>query len=467
MQIQLFDVGQYGKSHNVTSQSRQNCYYQIEQIGERSQISVFGTPGYVLFVEFGGVIRGMYSKGDYLYVVSSGTFWEVNNAGTKVSRGTLTTTSGTVYFADNATQVMLVDGTNGYTYTPSSTTFAQITDGDFPVPSTVTWDSGYFIVNKVASSRFYISAINDGTTWAALDFASAEAEPDDLVRVIANNGELVLFGQATTEFWSNTGATDFPYARISGATNEWGLAAKASVARLDNSLAYLAANKMGEVIVARLDGYSPQRISNFALEHTINEYTTTSDAIGYSYMLGGHPMYVLNFPSAGYTWLYDGSTGLWSSLKSHGITRHRSNYYANFINKNYVSDYETGEVYRLGQEIYDDNGMTIHRKLVSKHVINDDKNLIVDEIQILMEPGVGVATGQGSNPQAMLRYSKDGGHTWSAELWTTIGAIGQYRSRIMWSRLGAARDWIFELQMSDPVKFVVVTANLTGRSGTS
>ena len=466
MDLPLFGIGLQGKSPIVTSQRRINLYYEFQQEGDRTRIAVYGTPGFVSFVDFGDTpARGMFAAGDYLYVVHRGTFWEVNNAGVKTSRGTLLTTSGSVYFAANATQIMVTDGTYGYTYTVASTTFAQITDGDFPAPGTVTWQDGYFIINKSSSSRFYISAINDGTSWAALDFATAESEPDNLVRVYSNHGELVLFGNKTTEFWGNTGAVDFPYTRVT--TNQWGLAAIDSLAPYDNSLAYLAKSEMGEVIVVRLNGYEPQKLSSQELDNIINGYTTVSDAVAYSYMLGGHPFYIIHFPSAGYSWMYDGSTNLWSQLQSNGETRHRSHRQAEFLDKNYVSDFETGDIYRMSQSLYTDNGEMIIRNIRGKHFFNDEKNITVDSIQLIMETGVGLATGQGSDPQAMLRYSKDGGQTWSSELWATIGEIGNYMTRVIWRRLGSARDWVFDITISDPVKVVITGANVIYRKGIS
>ena len=466
MDIPLFGIGLQGKSPVVTSQRRRNLYYEFQPEGDRTKVSVYGTPGYVGFVSFGDTpVRGMFAVGNFMYVVHRGTFWEVDNAGVKTSRGTLLTDSGSVYFANNATQILITDGTNGYIYTIATTTFAQITDGDFPGAASVTWQDGYFIVNKPNSGKFYISAINDGINWDALDFATAESEPDNLIRVISNHGELILFGNTTTEFWGNTGALDFPYARVT--TNEWGVAAVDSVAEFDNSFVYLAKNKMGEVIVARMAGYQPEKISSLELDYIINKYTSVSDAIGYSYMLGGHPMYVLHFPSAGFSWLYDGATNLWSELISAGETRHRSNFHTQFLNKNYISDFETGDIYKLSQDLYTDNGSMIIRNIRGKHFFDDEKNVVVDSLQLTTETGAGVAAGQGSNPQAMLRISRDGGNTFGNELWTTIGAIGNYLTRVIWRRLGAGRDFVFDITISDPVMIAITGTNLKARKGMS
>ena len=148
-----------------------------------------------------------------------------------------------------------------------------------------------------------------------MDFASAESNPDNLVLTISNNSNLYLFGSVSTEFWSNTGDLDFPFSRISGGAIEWGCAAVNSVTKYDNSLAFLAKNRMGQVIVARMVGYLPQRISTPELEYIINNYSAVSDAVAFSYMLGGHPMLQISFPTGGQTWIYDGLTNCWSELQ--------------------------------------------------------------------------------------------------------------------------------------------------------
>lgn len=330
--------------------------------------------------------------------------------------------------------------------------------------STVTYQDGYFIVSNTDNDRFNISGINQGFDWDALDFDSAESSPDALIRVMADHGELILFGNLTTETWSNTGATDFPYARVSGLNNEWGLAAKWSLAKGPASLFYLGKNRMGEVVVLqKFPGSLPKRISNHELEHIINGYSDVTDASGYAYMLGGHPLYQLNFPNAGFTWLYDGSTEIWSELESKDLTRHIGEIYTNYLNQNIVCDYTSGKVYKLKPDVYTDNGDEIRRLIRGRHVVNEERKLTVDFVQLVMETGVGLETGQGSDPQAMMRYSKDGGQTWSTELWASIGKIGEYLTRVIWRRLGSSRDWVFEFSISDPIKIAIAGVQMKAR----
>lgn len=463
MQAPLFGIGMQGKSPVVTAKRLQNMYAEIRPAGESSQVVAYGTPGLELFVDFGDTApRGgiYFEPGDVLYIVHRGTLYEVNNAGVKTNRGTLGTTTGRVSLAHNGTQVLVVDGTSGYIYNTSTTVFSTIVDANFPPsPQTCTYNDSYFIVNRGTTGRFYVSAQNDGLTWTPATFSTADSNPDDLIHAVADGGELILWGPVTTEYWADTGALNFPYARIPGSTMEWGLAARWSIAKYDNTLVGLVKSRMGQVMVAKLNGHLPQKISTPDLDAVINGYSSVSDASGYSYMLNGHPMYQLNFGSAGYSWLYDGSTGIWSPLKSYGITRHRIEWGVNFLNSIIVADYTLGRLYRLKPNVYTDNGAIIEREIVGEHIMGPDlSRVVVDKIRVDMETGVGLATGQGSNPQAMLQISKDGGRSWSRERWADIGEVGEFKTRVDWGRFGQAPRFTAKLRITDPIPVNIVGA---------
>lgn len=464
MEISLFGIGQFGKSQGVTAQERLNCYLEIQPGDDRSKVAIYGTPGLDLFTSFGDTpVRGLHQNRNFMYVVHRGTFYEVNNAGIKIARGAIGTTSGRVYMADNGTQLMITDGILGYVYNFSTLAFVQITNVNYPSAGTVAWQDGYFIINKPNTQRFYVSAINDATTWAALDFSSAEANPDDIVSINCDNGNLYLFGTSTTEFWTNSGAQDFPYTRTSAGSTEWGCAAVNTIVKYDNTLAFLAKNRMGQVIVARMNGYLPLRISTPELEYIINNYLAVSDATSFSYMLGGHPMLQINFPTGNASWIYDGLSNCWSKVQGYQIGRHRAEIGVSYLEKIIVSDYTNGNLYRLNPLTYTDNGSPIVMELITRHVEKDDKRITIDKLQLDMEAGVGLANNQGSNPQIMMTVSKDGGQTYGTEQWATFGAIGTFKTRVIWRRLGMARDWTFKFRITDPVKRVIFGSSVEMR----
>jgi hypothetical protein len=446
----LFGTSQTGKSLHVTSQKRLNVFAEINREGERSSMSWYQRPGLTLFGNLGDTpARGMTVVGDNIYAVHRGVLYSINNAGVATAQGTLLTTSGRVGIANNGTEVMIVDGTYGYIYETVLDTFAQISDGDFPASDTVAFQGGRFIVNKAGTGQFYLSASYDGTAWDATEFATAEGFPDDLVAVFVDQGEVMLFGPFSLEIWANVGAVDFPYARVQGAAVEWGLAARWSIAKFNNTIVWLGQNRMGEVQVVRLSGYVPQPISNPELEFLINGYGTVSDATALAYMSNGHPFYQLNFPSASKSWLFDGQTGLWSELEYGTVgARHRAEIGVQFINKTIVSDYENGRLYQVNGSVLSDNGVDFAKELISRHLF-DEEQISIGRVWVDMETGQGNLT---TEPQAMLQISKDGGNTWGPEKWSQIGKEGEYKDRAVWRRLGTAKDWTLRLRISDSIK---------------
>jgi len=455
--VALFGLGNFGKSRNVSSQQRTNLYAEIQRDGEKGTLTLYPTPGLTTFVNFGAYpSRGVWKKDDVLYVVNRFTLWKVTNDGTMTNIGTLVTSSGRVDITDNGTQIIIVDGPNGYIYNTSTLVFAQITDPDFPGADTVTFMNGYFIVQKPNSGRFYISTIYDGTTWAALDFATAESNPDNLTRVISDNGQLILLGPDTTEFWSDSGALDFPFARVGAAAIEWGLAARWSLCKFMDSIIFLRKNRLGAVQVCALSGYNAQPVSNPEMDYIFSQYASVSNATGFAYMVSGHPFYQINFPTPGESWVFDGLSKEWHKAESSG-GRHRAEIQINFLDHSYVTDYENGKFYRFQDGVYTDDGRTIARELISRHQ-STGEYVFLSKLWIELEAGVGLLTGQGSEPKLMMQYSKDGGHTWSNEVWANFGRIGQYNYRALFLRLGRGRDWVFKFRITDPVKTVFVGA---------
>lgn len=468
MHIPIFGLGQNAKSSFVTAKQLQNILAEIRPAGEKSLIVGYGTPGTSLFVDFGDTPpRGgmQFESASLAFVVHRGTLWEVNNAGVKTSRGTLSTTAGRVSMVDNGTQIMIVDGTFGYIYNTSTNVFAKITDADFPAnPTTVAFMGGRFVVSFAGSGRFYASALYDGLSWDALSFANAETSPDQIVAIWASNGQLILMGSVTMEFWGNSGAVDFAYSAIQSTATEWGLAARWSVAKFDNSIACLMKNRMGQVMVAQLNGNLPKKISTVDMDSIINGYASVEDASALGFMLGGHPIYVISFPSAGFTWWYDGSTGIWSKWKSYGLTRHRAEFGFSYLNRTLVADYSAGRIYSLSMDALTDNGDPIEREMVSETVTEADLGRIsVNRMRLDMEVGDGTANGQGENPQIMLQVSRDNGKTWGAEMWRDIGPLGSYGTSVSWARLGTARNFVFKLRVTDPVKTVFTNAIVNPR----
>jgi Phage stabilisation protein len=456
--IGLFGLGIQSKSPNVTSQRRLNIYYEMSKQEDKTKVVAYGTAGTRLFVTFGDTpCRVVYAFGNYVYAVHRNTFWQIDNSGAKVAKGTIGTTTGRISIADNGVQIMFVDGTKGYIYNTQTNVFAQITDTDFPAnPNTVTFLARVFIATFTGTGRFYISAIDDGLSWNALDFANAESNPDNLVSSFSIGGQLVQFGEKVIEFWGITGGLDFPFGNIQGSALEYGLAARFSLVKFGQGLMFLARTNAGEVKVLYLQGYQIVDVTDHALANILNQIPTLSSATAFYYEQDGHSFYELNIGAV--TWMYDSSTKAWTELKSFGSTRHLAECQATFLNHNLVSHYSNGNIYFLEKDVYSDNGDPIERELVSRHVFKDMEDVFISMLQIDMETGAGLTTGQGLDPQVMLQVSKDNGHTFGNERWQSFGKIGKYLTRVIWRQLGTGYDFVFKIRVTDPVKVVITGA---------
>jgi hypothetical protein len=433
-------------------------------------------PGLRLLLTVGtGPIRGLWSYGGYAYAVSGTQVYKITTAWTATLIGSVSGT-GPVSIADNGKQMFIACNGPSYIYDNVSGAFAQITDVDFPGAVTVNYLDGYFVFNEPNSQKIWVSEILDGTQIDPLSFASAEGSPDGVVSTMVDHRELWVFGTNSVEVWYDNGAVDFPLARIQGAFNELGCAATFSVAKLDNALFWLGADARGRGIVYRANGYSGVRVSTHAVEWQIQNYGNISDAIAYTYQRDGHSFYVLIFPSAGATWVYDVATQAWherAGWSDGEFVRHRSNCQVEFNSQNVVGDYQNGNIYAFDLEVYADNG-AIQKWLRSWRALppnqNNLKRTAQHSLQLDAETGVGLNDGQGSNPQVMLRWSDDGGHTWSSEHWASMGKIGAFFYRTFWRRLGMTtklRDRVYEVSGTDPVKISIVGAelNLSGTNG--
>ena len=349
-------------------------------------------------------------------------------------------------------------------------------DGAFTGGSSVDTVDNYFVYNRPDTQQFASSDLLSPITYG-LAFASKFTGPDDLVSLIVDHGQIYLLGEKTSEVWADTGTFPFPFQRIPGASSQHGIAAKFSMARFGNSFAYVSRNDRGQAVIVQMNGYFPQRISTHAVENTLVNQNI-SDAVAYTYQLEGHECYVVSFPTLNLTWVYDGSTQMWHKWlycdNQNNYQRHRSNCSAFFQGSVLVGDWENGQIYRLDPDNYTDNGQHIRRMRRCPHLVTDFQRQYFEELQIQFQPGVGLQGIEtfplgdndiGINPQAMLRWSNDGGSTWSNEHWSGIGKVGKYQNRIIWRRLGWARDRIYEVVVTDPVKAVIVSANLKASVG--
>jgi hypothetical protein len=493
------------RSVNAADNRMINLFPEIIPEGGKEPAFLNRAPGLKLLNTIGiGPIRGLWSfspNDGTGFVVSGIQLYKINNNYTATFIGYVSGT-GPVSMADNGTQLFIACNGPSYIYNANTNVFGEIIDPDFPGAVTVTYLDGYFVFNEPNSQKMWVTQLLDGTSIDPLEFASTEGAPDGLLAVVSNFREVWAFGTNSIEVWFDSGATDFPLQRIQGAFNELGCAAPFSIAKMDNGLFWLGRDRRGQGIVYRANGYTGQRISTHAVEWQIQQYANMSDAIGYTYQQDGHSFYVLVFPTANATWVYDVATQAWHERAgwNNGLfTRHRGNCQMAFNNKILIGDFENGNLYSFDLTDYSDNN-GIQKWLRTWRALptgqNNLKRTAQHSLQLDIESGVGLtgsmisetiylqtedneylitesgdylisdettSVTQGSDPQIMLRWSDDGGHTWSNEHWAPIGKIGEYYKRVFWRRLGMTlklRDRVYEISGTDPVKIDIMGAEL-------
>lgn len=504
MKTPILGSSYVARSVNAADNRMVNLFPEVIPEGGKEPGFLNRAPGLNFLQTIGtGPIRGLWAhqtNGSSFFVVSGTEVYQLTSmTGTPVKLGNVAA-GGPVSIADNGTQIFFACNGPSYIFNQSTQTFKQITDPDFPGAVTVAYLDGYFVFNEPNSQRIWVTQLLDGSSIDPLDFASAEGSPDGLVAINVDHREAWLFGSDSVEVWYDAGLADFPLTRIQGAFNEIGCVAAFSVAKLDNSLFWLGTDARGQGIVYKANGYTGQRVSTHAIEYAIAQYGNISDAIAYTYQQEGHGFYVLTFPSANATWVYDAATQAWherAGLVNGQFTRHRSNCQCNFQGNTVVGDFENGNIYTLDLDVYADNGQP-QKWLRSWRALPTGQNNLNrsahHSLQLDAETGVGLSgltTGENvymttesgepliteSNdfilstvgalpiapPQAMLRWSDDGGHTWSNEHWTSMGRIGEYGHRTIWRRLGMTlklRDRVYEVSGTDPVKIAIMGAEL-------
>lgn len=467
MKIGLVGASYDQRSLPFDAQRSINLFPVFDEQGKEIA-AMYSAPGKSLFATAGaGPIRGEFASANGRAFAVSGTqIFEVLSNGSTTALGSLEQSSGAVTIAENATQLAVCDGVNLYILTYSTNTFVRVTDADFPAngAGSVSYVDGYFIVNQNNSGRFYISAINDGLSWAALDFATAESSPDNLVCCVNAVGQLWLFGERTTEIWSNTGGSAFPFRRISSAVMEAGAVSAFAQIELDNSVFFVGKDDYGQGIVYKTQGFSPVRISTTPIEKKLQEANDLSNLRAFAYQEEGNTFYFLTGGGLETSLVYDLTTGQWherARLNPEGVYEQDiavDHMYA--FNKHLVGDRRNGNIYELSLDYYDDGGSALSRERIYTHLSDEGERIRYTALEIGFETGVGLQSGQGSNPLVSLYLSKDGARTWSDPHTTTIGAVGKYQTKVQFRRLGIATQMTFRLVVTDPVKVSIIGSYL-------
>jgi hypothetical protein len=441
------------------------------QPGERGATALYPTPGLDPLAELiEGEVRGLRTLpgGELMLAVSGDRLYRIDQDYNALEAGTLNTYEGFLGITDNGSSAYLTDGASRYTYDWTSNTFAVIADGPFPNGLNCDEVDNYIIYNRPGTNQWGCTDVGEVDS-GALNLGSKIGSADNIKTLIADHRQVMLIGEKTTEFHVDVGSFPFPFAIVPGTMMQHGIAAVGSLSRLGESVAFLAQDSRGKATVIMMQGYQPKRISTFAIEKAINDYSRIDDAIAYTYTQSGHEFYMLTFPTADKTWCYDLAEDDWhqrSWRDPYGVLhRHRSNCSASFGGKIVVGDFENGKLYEFSQSVYMDDGDPLPCIRRAPHITSDLRRQFFSDLQIQFQPGVGLQSGQGDDPECILRWSNNGGFTFGNDHILKLGEVGEYTRRAMKRKLGWGRDRVFEIEMTDPVYRVVVSANLNASAG--
>jgi len=455
-----------GRSKAISCTDIVNFYPEIEDSLKSKYVkALIGCPGYraavTAYTE--GYCRALYTTStDRMFAIISNKLIEISSSEVVTVRGTLNTSIGICSVADNGTQVLIVDGTNGYTFTLGTNTFTVISDGDFPAsPTHCIFTDGYFIINSSGSGQFYFSASYDGTSWNALDFATAEYSADSLQGIIkTSNGTLWMLGKQSTELWQGTGLADLPWSRIPGAQKEIGCIAPYSIASNGSQVFWIGNGQNGYAAVFMGSGYDAIRISTPTIEYKIKQITNLSEATSFVYTDETHSFYVLNFGSE-QSFVYDVSTGEWHRRGTlNAATGNNIRQFAQgcaFLNgKYYVGSYQSGIIYEMSLDTYSEAGSVIKREIVTNHIANENNLIRHNKFELDLEKGAGLY--DNSDPIISMQFSDDGGNTWSNMTTESMGKMGEYSKRVIFRRLGMSRDRVYRIETACLSKCIIINA---------
>lgn len=469
--------------------------------------ALYGTPGRQLFCTLGdSPVRGVCASNEAIdltdagsapgwYAVAGTTLYKIVASGTSPTDATGTATViGTVAAGDVPglpalpVQIQpvgnrkLIVRSNGGLYLADATALT-VTAITLPDPMTYctsfTVMDQYCIISGANASgnlqQFWISNVGDFTIFDPLDFATKEGNPDPILAVFSAYEQLFLFGPQTMEMWYDTGALNFPFQRMQGGgLLETGLALgrPEAICKMDNTIAWIGSDSRGYMVAWELRGNTPVRISNHAVENEWLQYNSAG-VICYPYQEGGHFFFVVSFALNNVTWVYDSTTNHWHKRGQWDGSQYLcdiARYHGYNTPLHVVGDYRNGNLYLQSVSFYSDPGQNIRRLRRAPHISDEKKRLRHARLHLDMQTGAVPGTGAGSNPVMVLRFSDNGGQTWSNEKLANAGSVGQYAKRVIWRQLGSARDRVYEISTDEPIPIAFIDCYLdlvgsTERSG--
>lgn len=457
----------------IDSQRTVNMYVLQSKQG-KSQDVLVSFPGIKLkktFIDETN-IRSMYVTSkvfnfdEAMFVVVSDKVYQLDTAFNATLIGQLDTASGFVSISNNVNQVIFIDGSFGYIWDASVSTFQKITAPGFPVlPVNVAFLDGYFVVAWGNSSQFNVSALNDGLSWDPLAFVYMQSEPDKVVAIAQLHRRLFVFGTKITEVWYDAGEAGFPLKRDNNMLFQYGCLSKGSIAiggiDEDKRMFWFAADDNGVGSILMSDGGSPKKISTPALEYKIQQYSNPQDCVGNAYKINGHTFYELSFNSDNHTWIFDLTTGMWFEGQMLDGSRKLLNCHAYFDKKHYIGSYKNSIIYEMSDEYTDNDGEPMYLERTTGHFSDPSfKRVHITRLYLDVVAGEGLPTPDSdeyNNIKVMCSPNKDNKGQFNYRE-SYIGRYGNRSNRCIFKRLGTARDWYFKFKIMTKSKVILLSA---------
>lgn len=432
------------RSPQLSAQLTCNMYLGKGREGE-SRFVLYDFPGCKPFVTGVGADRGMTLFNEQVYHVQGSTLYRISSGGTATTIGTINGAGRCIFRNDGSLLVIVADGV---VYVYDGTTLTVENDADLESPNGVAYLNNQFLFD--GDGGRFVSADAGTTDIDGLSYATAESHPDDIM-IPYDFGQLVyMFGRHSIEPWFNSGTGSPPFDRLEQGIIQIGLGAIYSVANNESFLFFVSDSGA----IYQLSGSNAERISTPAIEYLIKDYDRSS-AVGFCFTWHGQDFYQVSFNEK--TLLYSNTYNYWVEL-SYGLygDRHLANSYVYAYGKHLVADYASGNVYELDALTYTDNGEVRLRSRImpplnGAQVGLHGRRITVGRLQLDMEVGVGLITGQGSTPQIMCEWSNDGGFTWGNQSFVEIGETGNYMQKVEFFQFANGYSLVAKITCSDPI----------------
>ncbi len=453
----------------ISAQECVNFYPNIVQAPALNQETLFGTAGLEEVANANSLTgnRGAHEMNGVPYFVIAEKLYSMATDYALTFIGNIAGT-GRVSIADNGTQMLvLVPDGNGYIYNHVTDTFAQITDADFTAngnPQLVVYIDGYFCITT-DSKKFIVSALNNGLSYNALDFGTAESDPDEIVAPVVFKNQLFIGGSQTIEAFQNIGGADFPFQRT-GLFLQKGIVSPFSIQTLQDTFVFIGAGQNESPAIWTLQGNDVAKISTTAIDKELSALTQDQVASIYSWGYAEKGAYFVGFALPSGTFVYDIISKRWHERKSvieGALGGYRVTSLVRAYNQIWAGDLIDGRIGRLDPDFFTEYGVEIRRSVVTQPFQSNMESFVIPEIELTVESGVG--NEAVIDPQIGLARSRNA-KTWSDTRYRSIGKIGEYNHRAIWRRNGrASRFELFRFTMSDPVKPVIIQLTVDIESG--